>query len=65
MDKETHIFHDEYTTESSTDTPSEPPNQPPKRKKEEKQQEQTVSGQTDYDKSKPRRVIIKAREIEQ
>lgn len=61
MDKESDIFHEEYAIESSTDTLSKPP----EKKEEEKQQNQTVSGQIDYDKSKPHRVTIKAREIKQ
>jgi hypothetical protein len=61
MDKESDIFYEEYAIESSTDTLSKPP----KKKERKKQQNQTVSGQIDYDKSKPYRVTIKAREIKQ
>ena len=59
MDKESDIFQEEYAEESSTNTLSKPT----KKKEEEKQQIQTVTGQKDYDKSKPYRITIRAKEI--
>lgn len=61
MDKETDISNEEYAVESSTDALSKSI----EIKEEEKQQNQTATGQIDYDKSKPYRVTIKAREIKQ
>jgi hypothetical protein len=60
MDKKDNVFHEEYATEPSTDVPSEPT--------EENKQIQTVTGETGYydkDESKPYRVIIRAKEIEE
>lgn len=58
MDKKNNVFSEEYAAESSTDVPSEPT--------EEKEQVQTVTGGIGYyDKSKPHRVIIRAKEIKE
>ena len=58
MDKTDKVFSEEYAVESSTDFPKE--------NTEEKRQDQTVAGETGYqDKSKPHRVVIRAREIEE
>jgi len=58
MDKKNNVFSEEYATESSTDVPSEPT--------EEKKRVQTVAGKIGYyDKSKPYRVIIRAKEIKE
>lgn len=62
MDKESDIFQEEYAVVPSTNTLSKPTK---RKKEEEKQQIQTVTGQKDYDKSKPYRVTIRAREIKQ
>jgi hypothetical protein len=61
MDKESDIFQEEYAVGSSTNTLSKPA----KTKEEEKPQIQTVTGQKDYDKSKPYRVTIRAQEIKE
>ena len=61
MDKKNNVFSEEYTKESGTNVPTEPT--------EEKKQAETVAGKTGYydkyDKSKPYRIIIKAREIKE
>jgi len=58
MDKKTNVFSEEYAIESSTDVLSEP--------SEEEKQVQTVTGEIEYyDKVKPYRVIIRAREIKE
>lgn len=58
MDKKNKVFSEEYAVESSTDVPSEPT--------EEKKQDETVAGEIGYyDKSKPYRVIIRAKEIKE
>ena len=56
MEQNKDVFSDEYVMESGTEIPNEPT--------EEEIQNQTVSGETgEYDKSKPHRVVIRAREI--
>ena len=58
MDKENSVFSEEYAIESSTDVPS--------KSTEEEHEEHTVSGQIrHYDKSRPYRVILRAKEIKQ
>ena len=58
MDKTNNVFSEEYAIESSTDFPSEHP--------EEKKQDQTVAGEIGYyDKSKPYRIVIRAKEIKE
>ena len=54
MDEKSNVFSEEYATESSTVAPS--------RTAEEEKQDQTIAGKFD-DKSKPHRVIIRAKEI--
>ena len=58
MDKKDNEFSEEYAKESSTDVPTEPT--------DEKKQVQTVAGEIGYyGKSKPYRVIIRAKEIKE
>ena len=58
MDKTTNAFSEEDAVEQSTNFPKE--------STEEKKQDQTVAGEIGYyDESKPRRVIIKAKEIKE
>ena len=61
MDKKGSVFSGEYAKESGTDAQTEPT--------EEKKPAQTVAGEVDYydtcDKSKPYRIITKAREIKE
>lgn len=57
MDKNNDAFSKEYPIESSTDAPS--------KTAEEKEQDETIARKAGYyDKSKPYRVIIRAKEIE-
>ena len=56
MEHNKDIFSDEYAMESGTEVPNEPT--------EEETQNQTVARETgEYDKSKPHRVVIKAKQI--
>ena len=58
MDKKNNVCHEDYAIESSTDVPTE--------LAEEERQVQTVSGGIGYyDKSKPYRVKIRAKEIKE
>lgn len=61
MDKKSTVFSEEYAKESGTDAPTEPT--------EQKEQVSTVAGETGYhdryDKSKPYRVIIRARQVKE
>lgn len=57
MDKNNDAFSKEYPIESSTDAPS--------KTAEEKEKDETIARKSGYyDKSKPYRVIIRAKEIE-